>query len=244
MWKRQQPPAKSEFPTRALILPNRRESLKTRKNHPVQKSLFSNLSLFQTLTGQSMIVWGFRTPGTALCHYVPGSVSLFAQLMPSLWVPWPPCWGSRGEKSSPLLGSPVTPWSICSIPFFFFQRAEATQGSFGNLCKCLTMQIFLISISWSLKSNYDFLQTACNKSSYIFSPHKNKSHALSRSLYFKPARPTSDLGSSCSNSALQAHSSCARHEQQTFCSFSSSIFFQNQTLQRRHHCLSLKKDIF
>lgn len=158
--------------------------------------------------------------------------------------PLTPLLRKQGRKILSLARKPSDSLEHMFNSIFFFQRAEATQGSFGNLCKCLTMQIFLISISWSLKSNYDFLQTACNKSSYIFSPHKNKSHALSRSLYFKPAKPTSDLGSSCSNSALQAHSSCARHEQQTFCSFSSSIFFQNQTLQRRHHCLSLKKDIF
>lgn len=84
---------------------------------------------------------------------------------------------------------------------------------------------------------------ACNKSSYILSPHKNKSHALSRSLYFKPAQVTSDLSSSCSNSALQTLSSCAWHEQQTcclMCSFSSSI----HSFKERTSLPSLLKSIY
>lgn len=191
-----------------------------------------------------MTVWEFRTAGTGLCHHVTGSMRLFAQLINQSFHPaffsgslYPPCWESRGGKSSPLLGSPVTPWGIC----WTLQRAEATQDSLGNLCKCQTTQIFPDLYQPKLEGQLcTSLLTARYKSSYILSPHKKKWHAPSWSLYFKPSQPTSDLadlGSSCSNSTLQAHSSCARQEQQTFCSFSNSIFFQKQTLQRRVHCL-------
>lgn len=177
------------------------------------------------------------------CHpdqsdFLPVDQSVFLP-SPFLRVPLPPCWESRGRKSSPLLGSPVTPWSICSTPFS--SEGWGYTGQFGESVQVTNHTDFSWSLSakaWS-QTMY-FLQTARNKSSYILSPHKNKWHAPSRSLYFKPSQPTSDLadlGSSCSNSALQAHSYCARQRQQTFCSFSSSIFFQKQTLQRRVHCL-------
>lgn len=189
-----------------------------------------------------MTVWELRTPGTGLCHYASRSISLFAQLMPSLRVPLPSSWGSRGGKSPPLLGSPVTPWSICSTPFS--SEGWSHTGKFWESVQVSNHADFPDLYQAKLKSNYDFLQTACNKSSYILSPHKNKWHALSQSLYFKLAQPTSDLGFPCSNSALQTHSSSARQEQQTFCSFSSSIFLQNQTLQRRLHCFSTEENVF
>lgn len=75
-----------------------------------------------------MTAWEFRTPGTGQCHYVARLINLFAQLMPSLWVPVPPCGGSREGKSSPLLGSPVTPWSICSTPFSSEIRLRPHRG--------------------------------------------------------------------------------------------------------------------
>lgn len=181
-----------------------------------------------------MTVWEFRTPGTGLCHYVSRSTNLFAQLMPSLWVPLPLNWGSRGGKSSPLLGSPVTPWSICWTPFssegwsYTAQFWESVQVSnhadFPDLYQLkLEVQLWLPANSLQQKFLHSFFSKKYVTCSFL-----------------KPVfqiSTTSDLGFSCSNSALQAHSSCARQEQQTFCSFSSYIFFQNQTLQRRLHCL-------
>lgn len=166
--------------------------------------------------------------------------------MSSLWVPHP-----RGEEAGE--EDPLAHWEAQWLPASYVQahlyrRAEATRGSLGNLCKCQTTQISLIFISPSLKIKPNLLQTACNRSSYIPSSHKNKPHALSQSLCFKPAQITSDLGSSCFNSALQAHSSCARHEQQTFCltcGFSSSSHsFKTKLFREDFTAFSAKKDIF
>lgn len=187
--------------------------------------------------------WGTRTPGDS-AKYVLTLVNLFAhfwELMSSLWVPHPVL-RSRGRRSPPSLGSPVTPCSIHSSPSFLKGWDHTRQ--FGESVQVSNHADF----PDLYQSKLDFLQTACNKSSYILSPHKNKSRALSRSLYFKPAQVTSDPGSSCFNSALQAHSSCARHERQTFCltcSFSSSIHsFKTKLFREDFTAFSAKKDIF
>lgn len=69
VWERQQPPAKPDFPTgTCFCLVWRRVQKGGGKNHPFQKSLFSNFSLLHTLTRQSTTGYkgakrGTSTPG-------------------------------------------------------------------------------------------------------------------------------------------------------------------------------------
>lgn len=88
--------------------------------------------------------------------------------------PCTPLWRKQGRKILSLARKPSDSLEHMFNSIFFRNKAEATQGSSENLCKCQTTQIFLISIIRSLNSNYDFLQTACNESSYILSLNKNK----------------------------------------------------------------------
>lgn len=187
-----------------------------------------------------MTAWEFRTPGTGLCHYVARLINLFAQLMPSLWVPVPPCGGSRGGKSSPLLGSPVTPWSICSTPFsseirlrphrgvlrisasvkphrFSWSQSSEAWTPTMTSCKHLTMKVLIFFLVIKI-SDMLFLKACVS----------NQHNQPLIWLIWVPLVPTVShrhtapvLGKSSKLSVASA----------------ALTIFQNQTPQRRLHCL-------
>lgn len=171
--------------------------------------------------------------------------------MSSLWVRHPML-RKQGRKIPSLTGKPSGSLLHTFNLIFFVQarlffQGQGHTGQFGESVRASNHADFPDLYQPKLEVQVWLLQTACNRSSYIHSPHKTKSHAPSWSFYFKPAQITSDLGSSCFNSALQAHSSCTRRKQQTFyltCSFSSSTHSFKTKLFRDFTAFSAKKDIF
>lgn len=88
VWKRQQPQAQPDFPMCTLILSNfeKRVLKGGEKNHPFHESFFSILSLLQTLTRQSLMVYNgarqrTRTLGDSPVQQCPQISKSFSPLL-------------------------------------------------------------------------------------------------------------------------------------------------------------------